>query len=86
MAAFLDQETEVELGVRTLMPRWTGKDGSAITLGDDILGEGGTWYGDSSEARRQNVELASSYLSGWLVPPDGTFSYADSVGLITEAP
>ena len=82
--AFLDQETEVQLGVRTLMPRWTGKDGSAITLGDDILGEGATWYGDSSDARRQNVELASSYLSGWLVPPDGTFSYADSVGLITE--
>ena len=65
--AFLDQETEVQLGVRTLMPRWTGKDGSAITLGDDILGEGATWYGDSSDARRQNVELASSYLSGWLV-------------------
>jgi vancomycin resistance protein YoaR len=84
MAAFLDRETEVKLGVRTLMPRWTGKDGSAITLGDDILGEGATWYGDSSEARRQNIELASSSLSGWLVPPGDTFSYADSVGLITE--
>ncbi len=84
VAAFLDQETKVQLGVRTLTPRWTAKDGSAITLGDDILGEGGTWYGDSSDARRQNVELASSYLNGWLVPPDGTFSYADSVGLITE--
>jgi vancomycin resistance protein YoaR len=84
LAAFLDQETEVKLGVRTLIPRWTGKDGSAITLGDDLLGEGATWYGDSSDARRQNIELASSYLNGWLVPPDGTFSYADSVGLITE--
>jgi vancomycin resistance protein YoaR len=84
MAAFLDDESTVDLKVRTLLPRWTGKDGSAITLGDDILGEGGTWYGDSSDARRQNVELASSYLSGWLVPPDGIFSYADSVGLITE--
>jgi vancomycin resistance protein YoaR len=84
MAAFLDQETDVKLGVRTLMPRWTGEDGSAITLGDDVLGEGATWYGDSSDARRQNIELASSFLSGWLVPPDGVFSYADSVGLITE--
>jgi vancomycin resistance protein YoaR len=84
MAAFLDNETAIELKVRTILPRWTGKDGSAITLGDDILGEGGTWYGDSSDARRQNVELASSLLSGWLVPPDGVFSYADSVGLITE--
>jgi vancomycin resistance protein YoaR len=84
MAAFLDQETTVELGVRTLIPRWTAKDGSAITLGDDILGEGATWYGDSSDARRQNIEIASSDLTGWLVPPDGTFSYADSIGLITE--
>lgn len=84
MAAFLDHESEVMLSVRTITPRWTGKDGAAITLGSDVLGEGGTWYGDSSDARRQNVELASSYLSGWLVPPDGVFSYADSVGLITE--
>ena len=84
MAAFLDDRTTVELKVRTLLPRWSGKDGSAITLGNDVLGEGGTWYGDSSDARRQNVELASSYLSGWLVPPDGIFSYADTIGLITE--
>jgi vancomycin resistance protein YoaR len=84
LAAFLDDETTVELKVRTILPRWTGEDGSAITLGDDILGEGGTWYGDSSDARRQNVELASANLSGWLVPPDGIFSYADSIGLITE--
>jgi vancomycin resistance protein YoaR len=84
MAAFIDHKTEVRLGVRTLTPRWTTKDGSAITLGNDILGEGATWYGDSSDARRQNIEVASSYLTGWLVPPDGTFSYADSVGLITE--
>ena len=64
--AFLDQETEVQLGVRT-HARWTGKDGSAITLGDDILGEGATWYGDSSDARRRMSSSTSSYLSGWLV-------------------
>ncbi|MDQ3226701.1 MAG: peptidoglycan binding domain-containing protein [Chloroflexota bacterium] len=84
MTAFLEEKTDVTLEVQTLLPRWKGSDGSAITLGDDILGEGGTWYGDSSDARRLNVELASSYLTGWLVPPDGVFSYADSVGLITE--
>jgi vancomycin resistance protein YoaR len=84
LAAFLAEETKVELAVKTIAPKWKGSDGAAITLGDDILGEGGTWYGDSSDARRQNVELASSLLTGWLVPPDGVFSYADSVGLITE--
>jgi vancomycin resistance protein YoaR len=84
MAAFIDQEPSVNLYVRTIMPKWTSADGKSITLGDDVLGEGGTWYGDSSDARRQNIEVASTYLSGWLVPPGGVFSYADSVGLITE--
>ena len=32
-------------------------------------GRGPTWYGDSSDARRENIEIASSYLNGWLVPP-----------------
>ena len=84
IAAFLAEEPEIELKVNTIDPEWTGQDGSAITLGDDVLGEGGTWYGDSSDARRQNVELGSSFISGWLVPPDGVFSFADSSGLITE--
>ena len=84
MAAFLDSKTEVELQARVLLPRWTTADGKAIELGDDILGEGGTYYGDSSDSRRQNIELGSALASGWLVPPDGIFSFADSVGLITE--
>jgi len=82
--AFLAGETEATLKVNEIQPRWTAEDGSAITLGNAVLGEGGTWYGDSSEARRQNVELASAHLNGWLVPPDGVFSYAESVGQITE--
>ena len=84
MAAFLDGRAEVALQVRPLLPRWTAADGKGITLGDNILGEGGTYYGDSSEARRQNIELGSAFVSGWLVPPGGVFSFADSVGLITE--
>jgi vancomycin resistance protein YoaR len=84
IAAFLNSRSEVTLNVRTILPEWEGADGSAITLGNDILGEGGTWYGDSSEARRTNIEIASAKLSGWLVPPGGVFSYADSIGLITE--
>jgi vancomycin resistance protein YoaR len=84
MAAFLDENPEVTLGVRTIVPRWTTQDSAAITLGRDILGEGATWYGDSSEARRQNIEVAANLLTGWIVPPDATFSFADSVGLITE--
>jgi vancomycin resistance protein YoaR len=84
MAAFLDHQSQVELDVRTIMPHWTAKDGAAITLGNAVLGEGATYYGDSSDARRNNIEVASSYLSGWLVPPGGVFSYAETVGQITE--
>lgn len=84
MAAFLDGKTDVQLGVRTIQPQWQDTDGRTIELGTNILAEAGIWYGDSSEARRNNVELASSYLNGWLVPPDGVFSFADTVGQITE--
>ena len=82
--AFLSGTPNATLKVETITPEWTGADGAAITLGNDILAEASTYYGDSSEARRQNVDLASVKVSGWLVPPDGVFSYADSIGLITE--
>lgn len=82
--AFLSGTPQATLKVETIVPEWTGADGAAITLGNDILADASTYYGDSSDARRQNVELASAKISGWLVPPGGVFSYADSIGLITE--
>lgn len=82
--AFLSGTPQATLKVETIVPEWTGADGAAITLGNDILADASTYYGDSSDARRENVELASGKISGWLVPPDGVFSYADSIGLITE--
>jgi vancomycin resistance protein YoaR len=82
--AFLSGTPQATLKVETIVPEWTGADGAAITLGNDILADASTYYGDSSDARRQNVELASGKISGWLVPPGAVFSYADSIGLITE--
>ena len=82
--AFLSGTPNATLKVEAIVPEWTGADGAAITLGNDILADASTYYGDSSDARRQNVELASGKISGWLVPPGGVFSYADSIGLITE--
>ncbi|MFT4041460.1 MAG: VanW family protein, partial [Thermomicrobiales bacterium] len=82
--AFLENTEHATLKVRTLEPAWHDSDGSSITLGNDILASASTYYGDSSDARRENVNLASLKVSGWLVPPDGVFSYADSIGLITE--
>ena len=83
-AAWGSAKPEVALAVETIAPRWTGKDKAQIVLGDDVIAEGGTYYGDSSGPRSQNVELASSLLTGWLVPPDGVFSYADTIGAISE--
>lgn len=82
--AFITGTPQATLKVETIVPEWTGADGASITLGNDILADASTYYGDSSDARRENVELASGKISGWLIPPDGVFSYADSIGLITE--
>jgi vancomycin resistance protein YoaR len=73
------------LPVTVTEPRWTARDAPSIRLGSDILGEGATWYGDSSDARRQNIDVASSKLGGWLVPPGGEFSYVDRIGAVDEA-
>jgi vancomycin resistance protein YoaR len=51
----------------------------------DVLGQSQTYYGDSSDPRRENVERASQIEDGWLIPPDGVFSFAEFMGLVNEA-
>ncbi len=51
----------------------------------DILGQSQTYYGNSSDPRRNNVERATEIEDGWLIPPDGIFSYAEFMGLVDEA-
>ena len=46
----------------------------------DMLAQGITYYTGSSEPRRQNIERAASLEDGWLVPPDGIFSYDELLG------
>lgn len=70
----------VTIDVAIQQPVWSDADAALIDLGGDILGEGGTFYGESSEPRRQNVELAALKESGWLVPPGEEFSYAENIG------
>lgn len=50
----------------------------------DMLAQGITYYTGSSEPRRQNIERAASLEDGWLVPPDGVFSYDDLLGAVDE--
>lgn len=53
-----------------------------IYLGD-VLAASSTYYGDSSDARRNNVEVAAALQNGWLIAPGAQFSYAEFVGGVT---
>jgi len=54
-----------------------------LDLGD-VLAESATYYGDSSDARRHNVETAAALQAGWLIAPGEQFSFAHFVGNVDE--
>jgi vancomycin resistance protein YoaR len=70
--------------VNTLEPTYTSASRDSISL-PDVLGQSLTNYGNSSDPRRNNIERASEIENGWLIPPDGEFSYAEFMGLVDEA-
>ncbi len=84
LEAIDDGESEVSLVIDTLEPTYTGDDRGSISL-PDVLGKSQTYYGNSSDPRRNNVERATEIEDGWLIPPDGTYSYAEFMGLVDEA-
>lgn len=84
LAQFGKPSPQVTLKGQTTEPDWSAADLAKIDLGDDILGDAGTYYGDSSTPRRTNVERAALLESGWLVPPGGIFSYADHIRPVDE--
>lgn len=77
-------DSEAALVITTLEPTYTGDSRASISL-PDILGQSQTYYGNSSDPRRNNVERATEIEDGWLIPPDGIFSYAEFMGLVDEA-
>jgi vancomycin resistance protein YoaR len=79
-----DGETEVPMVMSILEPTHSGDERSSISL-PDVLGKSQTYYGNSSDPRRNNVERATEIEDGWLIPPDGVFSYAEFMGLVDEA-
>ena len=85
VAAFGRKQPVAKLTVADVKPTWTSADLGKISVGDDILGDSMTYYGTSSEPRRQNVERATQLEEGWLVPPGGIFSYDQNVGDIDKA-
>ncbi len=85
VAEFGHEQPAANLTVADVKPEWTSADLRKISIGDDILGDSMTYYGTSSEPRRQNVERATQLEEGWLVPPGGIFSYDQNVGDIDKA-
>jgi len=81
--AATDHEMSVELRVRKVKPTYPASFRPEIQL-NDLLGDSSTYYGTSSEPRRQNVEKAVQLENGWLVPPDGIFSYDEYLGQVTK--
>ena len=84
VSAIFDGAPTVALTVVDDTPAFTAKDRIAIVL-PDLLGESSTYYADSSDPRRQNVERGVNLENGWMVPPGGSFSFVENVGKIDEA-
>lgn len=81
--AALDGSGKAELAIEKVEPTLSLPVIADIEL-DDVLAEASTYYGDSSEARRQNVEKSVELEDGWLVAPGAQFSYVENIGDITE--
>jgi vancomycin resistance protein YoaR len=80
-----DGKPSIRLPVNDEEPKYTAADRSQMVVPPDLLGDSATYYGYSSEPRRQNVERAVTLEAGWLVPPDGVFSYLEKLGSVDES-
>ena len=83
VAALNDGDDSAELTVVNVDPDVRAKELDSISV-PDLLGDSFTYYGNSSEPRRQNVERAIDLETGWLVPPGGVFSYVENIGDIDK--
>lgn len=87
IAAIVDAATngtgKATLTIKKIEPTLSMPVISKIYLGD-VLAESSTYYGDSSDPRRNNVEVAAQLQDGWLVAPGAQFSYAEFIGGVTK--
>jgi vancomycin resistance protein YoaR len=81
--AVMNRKGEATLAIDTVEPELSLPVISKIQL-NDVLAESSTYYGDSSDARRHNVEQAAHLQDGWLIAPGQQFSYAEFIGTIEK--
>ncbi|MDQ3654951.1 MAG: VanW family protein [Chloroflexota bacterium] len=80
--SFLNGHHPVEIPVVHTRPKIDGDNVAALGI-TTLLGQGSSNFSDGVEGRDANVELATEYMNGTLVPPGGIFSFNDAIGEIT---
>ena len=83
LAGIYHHTSEVPMVVADDKPDVTDGMGTNIRV-PDLLAQGITSYATSSPPRRKNVERAAALEDGWLVPPDGIFSYNELLGSVDQ--
>lgn len=81
--ALMGDKNSAPLTIETLKPEFSNSAAKEIDL-PDVLATASTYYGNSSDARRHNVERAVDLQSGWLVAPGDIFSYYENIGPVDE--
>lgn len=81
--ALTGNKDSAPLTIETLKPQFSSSAAKDIEL-PDVLASASTYYGNSSDARRQNVERGVELQSGWLVAPGDVFSFYVNIGKVDE--
>jgi vancomycin resistance protein YoaR len=81
--AAINKKGTAEVFTQVAKPDYGDVKASDIKL-PDTLASSSTYYGESSDARRKNVEQAAKLENGWLVAPGDTFSFVEHVGGVSE--
>jgi vancomycin resistance protein YoaR len=81
--AAINKSGSTEVFTEVAKPQYGSVKTSDIEL-PDTLASSSTYYGESSDARRKNVEQAAKLENGWLVAPGDTFSFVEHVGGVSE--
>jgi len=82
-ASLMGNHGNVEIPVNVLKPEVDSNNLGALGI-TTPLGRGDSNYGGSDYGRATNIGVGANLLNGTLVAPGGTFSFNQSIGIITE--
>ncbi len=79
--AATSEQRVVQLPVRTLEPQIASQDAGSLGIDTD-LGYGESGFRGSPPERTNNIQKAAAAINGYVVPPEGTFSFKQVVGKV----